>query len=112
MVMASAPQPDRMAAARAFARSLNIVLKHVRLYGATHRRSEEQLDSGVERSSADADRKQWIAAGCCWSKAFDRRSASGNWSRRKEFLPAAQRSGHFQYLISRHKFESTNSSTS
>ncbi len=44
MVMASAPQPDRMAAARAFARSLNIVLKHVRLYGATHRRSEEQLD--------------------------------------------------------------------
>ncbi len=44
MVMASAPQPDRMAAARAFARSLNIVLKHVRLYGATHRRSEEQLN--------------------------------------------------------------------
>lgn len=44
MVMASAPQPDRIAAARAFARSLNIVLKHVRLYGANHRRSEEQLD--------------------------------------------------------------------
>ena len=34
MVMASAPQPDRMAAARAFARSLNIVLKHVRLIGS------------------------------------------------------------------------------
>ena len=44
MVLASAPQPDRTASARAFARSLNIVLKHVRLYGASHRRSEEQLE--------------------------------------------------------------------
>ncbi|HLH08413.1 MAG TPA: hypothetical protein VKW78_14330 [Terriglobales bacterium] len=44
MVQAPAPQPDRMAAARAFARSLNIVLKHVRLYGANHRRTEEQLE--------------------------------------------------------------------
>lgn len=44
MVQAFTPQPDRLTAARAFVRSLNIVLKHMRLYGATHRRSEEQFD--------------------------------------------------------------------
>ena len=35
---------DRLSSARAFARSLNILLKHVRLYGLGHKRSAEQFD--------------------------------------------------------------------
>lgn len=35
---------DKLSNARAFARSLNILLKHVRLYGLGHKRSAEQFD--------------------------------------------------------------------
>jgi hypothetical protein len=35
---------DKLSGARAFARSLNILLKHVRLYGLTHKRSTDQFD--------------------------------------------------------------------
>src|SRR3954447_15937179 len=35
---------DKLSGARAFARSLNILLKHVRLYGLGHKRSTDQLD--------------------------------------------------------------------
>ena len=35
---------DKLSSARAFARSLNILLKHVRLYGIGHKRSAEQFD--------------------------------------------------------------------
>src|SRR3954449_8846268 len=35
---------DRLSSARAFARSLNILLKHVRLYGLGHKRSTDQFD--------------------------------------------------------------------
>ncbi|HMK28615.1 MAG TPA: hypothetical protein VK473_02950, partial [Terriglobales bacterium] len=36
---------DKQSAACAFARSLNILLKHVKLYGSNHRRSTAQFDS-------------------------------------------------------------------
>ncbi len=35
---------DKLSGARAFARSLNILLKHVRLYGLSHKRSTDQFD--------------------------------------------------------------------
>src|SRR5262245_29655854 len=35
---------DKLSGARAFARSLNILLKHARLYGLNHKRSAEQFD--------------------------------------------------------------------
>src|SRR5438309_11175043 len=35
---------DKLSSARAFARSLNILLKHVRLYGLRHKRSTDQFD--------------------------------------------------------------------
>ena len=35
---------DKLSSARAFARSLNILLKHVRLYGLGHRRSADQFE--------------------------------------------------------------------
>src|SRR3954454_15366159 len=35
---------DKLSSARAFARSLNILLKHVRLYGLGHKRSTDQFD--------------------------------------------------------------------
>jgi len=35
---------DKLSSARAFARSLNILLKHVRLYGLGHKRSAEQFE--------------------------------------------------------------------
>lgn len=38
------PRTDKLSGARAFARSLNILLKHVRLYGLGHKRSAEQFD--------------------------------------------------------------------
>lgn len=38
------PLTDKLAGARAFARSLNILLKHVRLYGMNHKRSSDQFD--------------------------------------------------------------------
>lgn len=39
---------DKLSGARAFARSLNILLKHVRLYGLTHKRSSDQFDQAWE----------------------------------------------------------------
>ncbi len=39
---------DRLSGAKAFARSLNILLKHVRLYGLTHKRSTDQFDQAWE----------------------------------------------------------------
>ena len=45
MSAAHVPSPtDKLTTARAFARSLNILLKHVRLYGLGHKRSAEQFD--------------------------------------------------------------------
>jgi hypothetical protein len=35
---------DKLSGAKAFARSLNILLKHVRLYGLSHKRSTDQFD--------------------------------------------------------------------
>src|SRR4051812_849440 len=37
------PPTDKLSGARAFARSLNILLKHVRLYGVAHKRSTDQF---------------------------------------------------------------------
>src|SRR5690242_17038429 len=37
-------QTDSVAAARAFARNLNILLKYIRLYGSQHQRTTEQLE--------------------------------------------------------------------
>jgi len=45
------PNP-RWAAARSFVRSLNILLKFVRLYGFEHVRSAEQFPHGLERVRA------------------------------------------------------------
>jgi hypothetical protein len=39
---------DKLSGARAFARSLNILLKHVRLYGLNHKRSSDQFDQAWE----------------------------------------------------------------
>ncbi|HET9698869.1 MAG TPA: hypothetical protein VFP40_18495 [Terriglobales bacterium] len=38
------PPTDKLSGARAFARSLNILLKHARLYGLAHKRSTDQFD--------------------------------------------------------------------
>lgn len=38
------PPTDKLTGGKAFARSLNILLKHVRLYGLAHKRSTEQFD--------------------------------------------------------------------
>jgi len=35
---------DKLSGAKAFARSLNILLKHVRLYGLNHKRSADQFE--------------------------------------------------------------------
>ena len=42
------PLSDKLAGARAFARSLNILLKHARLYGLNHKRSSDQFDQAWE----------------------------------------------------------------
>jgi len=45
MAAALVPSPtDKLSTARAFAHSLNILLKHVRLYGLGHKRSTDQFD--------------------------------------------------------------------
>ena len=42
--VAAVSQTDSVAAARAFARNLNILLKYIRLYGAQHQRTIDQLE--------------------------------------------------------------------
>ena len=61
-------QTDSVAAARAFARNLNILLKYIRLYGAQHSRTTDQLELAWKELSAACSKESGLLLGVAEDK--------------------------------------------
>src|SRR5689334_22004553 len=61
-------QTDSVAAARAFARNLNILLKYIRLYGAQHQRTTDQLELAWKELASACSKESGLLLGVAEDK--------------------------------------------
>ena len=61
-------QTDSVAAARAFARNLNILLKYIRLYGAQHQRTTDQLELAWKELATACSKESGLLLGVAEDK--------------------------------------------
>ena len=61
-------QTDSVAAARAFARNLNILLKYIRLYGAQHQRTADQLELAWRELASATSKESGLLLGVAEDK--------------------------------------------
>ncbi len=101
-------QTDAIAAARAFARNLNILLKYVRLYGAQHQRTLDQLELAWKELAMAADKESGLLLGVAEDKLLLDGVAVDGLAERS-FVSILKTSGissiHFAQNVSRPDFE-------